>query len=775
MRPTDLPQKDAAAELKQDRAQFAHLIQEDLFEVTPDAIIATDTDGVIRAVNLRAEELFGHKRSELIGQSIELLVPQRFRENHFSFRTTFNERPQMRQMGADLFLFGQHKSGREIPVDIMLKPVATPDGPMVLSFVRDETERRRTQDRKRQADEELRAIVSSVSNHAIYMLDLEGRVRTWNPGAEQLKGYTAEEIIGENFAKFFTAEEVERGKPTELLRIASECGRLELEAWRVRKNGERFWANVVLTAIHDKEGRVCGFSKVVRDFTDKKRASDSLLLQLSSVLLASRELDALLEAISASLRDLIPHDCATLGMLDDTGQKMRVHFFGMDGDALRRGDLVNDLRGTPAEEAYRTGVPILIQDLNVSKFREGSLEHLTSIGMHSACCVPLFHLGTPLGTLAIASRRIKAFTTQDTQMLMEIGRQFSVAVFNAKQLKKLEDAREKLGQQKRYLEEEINLQNQFEDIVGESTGLRSVLQKIETVAPTDATVLIEGETGTGKELLARAIHRLSKRKRATFVKLNCAAIPSGLIESELFGHEKGAFTGAIQRKIGKLELANEGTLFLDEIGELPLELQPKLLRALQEKEIERLGSNQTIPLNVRLVAATNRNLERMVGEGKFRSDLYYRLKVFPIYAPPLRERASDIPGLVRHFVTMHSRSIGKKIEAIPDDVMRALEKSKWPGNIRELENFIERAVILTRGSTLQVPVAELRCDSDLVDGLVDSLETAEREHIVNVLRETDGQVGGKDGAAARLGLKRTTLHSKMNKLRIRKSDYMSSQ
>ena len=337
-----------------------------------------------------------------------------------------------------------------------------------------------------------------------------------------------------------------------------------------------------------------------------------------------------------------------------------------------------------------------------------------------------------------------------------------------------EQLRERLTQERQYFEEEIHLRTRFEDIVGKCEGLQRVLKEIETVAPTDATVLIEGETGTGKELLARAIHRLSPRHERTFIKLNCAAIPAGLIESELFGHEKGAFTGAIARKIGRVELAHEGTLFLDEVGDLPLDLQPKLLRALQEREIERLGGNKPIKVNIRLIAATNRNLAKMVGEKAFRSDLYYRLKVFPVTAPPLRERTGDIPILVRHFVAVHGRRMGKVIRTIPDDTMQALVRWQWPGNIRELENFLERAVILTRGSVLYVPLVELKIQDELKNVVrADStLEIAEREYILHVLREAKGQIGGDSGAAAGLGLKRTTLNSKLKKLGIKRRDYM---
>jgi len=340
------------------------------------------------------------------------------------------------------------------------------------------------------------------------------------------------------------------------------------------------------------------------------------------------------------------------------------------------------------------------------------------------------------------------------------------------QEKEAEEALRRSEEEKRYLKEELITSHHFDQIIGNASGLKRVLKDVETVAPMDATVLILGETGTGKELVARAIHNLSPRHERSFVKLNCSAIPAGLLESELFGHEKGAFTGAIARKIGRLELAHQGTLFLDEIGDLPLELQPKILRALQEKEFERLGSTRTIPVNVRLLAATNRNLANMVEQREFRADLYYRLKVFPIQVPPLRERAEDISLLVKYFVTQHARRMNRHIETIPPETMRALTRWQWPGNVRELENFMERAVILSPGPVLRAPLAELEIVPELVSEPTANLQDAEREHILRVLREAKGMISGPSGAAKRLGLKRTTLNSKLKKLGIKRSDYI---
>jgi PAS domain S-box-containing protein len=774
MRSSDSPEEAAAASPPQDRAELAHSALENLFDVSPDAIFVTDAEGVIRGANPRAAELFGHTQAELFGQPIENLVPVRFRGRHPSHRENYNAHPRARQMGAAMNLFGLRKDGTEFPVDIMLKPMETEAGPVVLSFVRDVTEQREALAALRRNDEQLRSIVESIRDYAVYLLDVDGHVMTWNPGAERIKQYKADEILGLHFSRFFMQEDADRGHPAALLKLAAERGRIEEEGWRVRKDGSRFWADTILTAIRDETGQLTGYSKVTRDFTDRKRAEEAVMLQLSSALLENVDVTKLLAAISASIKEVIPHDTSALALFDHTTGDMVVQFMGPYDADVYPSDARVPVEGTVSGRVFRTGEPFLMRRLLDCAFAPQTMNNLGRLGMNAGCWVPLKHQGTIIGTMGVLSRIEGSLDDQAAEILAQIAGQVAMAVDNAMAFRRIAELRDQLRQEKQYLESEINLENRYEDIVGESKGLRNVLREIETVAPTDATVLIQGESGTGKELLARAIHRLSRRSEHTFIKLNCAAIPAGLLESELFGHEKGAFTGAISRKIGRLELAHEGTLFLDEIGELPLDLQPKLLRVLQEREIERLGSNRPIPVNMRLIAATNRDLSEMVANKEFRADLYYRLKVFPVFSPPLRDRKGDIPILVRHFVATHSRRMGKVIESIPDETMEALVRWPWPGNIRELENFLERAVILTRGPVLYVPLAELQMAQEREETAVESptLHEAEREHILRVLRECKGQIGGEDGAAARLGLKRTTLNSKLKKLGIERSDYM---
>ncbi len=630
------------------------------------------------------------------------------------------------------------------------------------------------QDALLRSEQQLRSMVENVKEYAIFLLNPEGRITSWNPGAERIKGYKTEEILGRHFSCFYTTEELDQGKPADELRVASLKGQVETEGWRIRKDGSRFWANVALTAIRNKDGQPAGYVKVTRDVTDRKRAEESLLLQLSNALLTSVDIRKLLSAISASIADMVPHDCATLSLYDQATNLFHVHFLEADkAGGPNFPETIIPVDDSAAGAAFRTREPVLIDRIDAAPFASKAMEHLTGMGMNSGCWVPLINRERIIGALMIASHKEAAFTQSEADMLSQIAGQIATAVDNALAFRQIAELSDKLKQEKKYLEDELNREHRFEDIVGESTGLKEVLKQIETVAPTNATVLIQGETGTGKELLARAIHRLSPRHERTFIKLNCAAIPAGLLESELFGHEKGAFTGAIAQKMGRLELAHEGTLFLDEVGELPLDLQPKLLRAIQEREIERLGGTRTIPINVRLVAATNRDLAQLVSEKQFRSDLYYRLRVFPVLAPPLRDRRSDIPILVRHFVAKHARSLGKSIESIPlrdHDHAHEVELAGQHSGTGELHR--ESSHPFHEDLLCTLPWLKLEMAEEVNTEPDPTLESAEREHILRVLREAKGMIGGDNGAAQKLGLKRTTLNSKLKKLGIERGDYI---
>jgi formate hydrogenlyase transcriptional activator len=421
---------------------------------------------------------------------------------------------------------------------------------------------------------------------------------------------------------------------------------------------------------------------------------------------------------------------------------------------------------SPGGWVWKRQEPLTVNDVAQELRFPRLMAMLRENGIQSFCTVPLTTAQRRLGAMGFGSLQRRTYHETEIHFMRQVAKQVAVAVDNALAYEHIAQLRDKLTKEKLYLEEEIQTEYNFEEIVGDSQALKRVLKEVQTVAATDSTVLIFGETGSGKELVARALHNRSERRERTFVKLNCAAIPSGLLESELFGHEKGAFTGAIATKIGRFELADRGTLFLDEVGEIPPDLQVKLLRVLQEQEFERLGSTRTIRVDVRIVAATNRDLGRMVDEHTFRSDLYYRLKVFPVTVPPLRERPEDIPMLVRHFAQKFAQRMKKRIETIPSESMKALQQYAWPGNVRELENFVERAVILSSSSDLFVPISELKRSAPPGNGSAVTLEDAEREHILKVLREARWTIGGQGGAAARLGMKRTTLQSKMQKLGI---------
>jgi formate hydrogenlyase transcriptional activator len=491
-----------------------------------------------------------------------------------------------------------------------------------------------------------------------------------------------------------------------------------------------------------------------------------VLLEVNNAVVSELALHDLLNAISASLRRVIHHEYTSLALFEPATNKMRVMALDFpQGKGLIREEMIVPLDGSMSGKAFRTRQPLVLGHAEMGEFDSQTSLLLRAEGVRSVVVMPLITHDRVLGTISLASLRDAAFQQGDVDLLVQVAGQVAIAVENALAFQEIAELKNKLAQEKLYLEDEIRSEMNFDEIVGESSSLRAVLKQVETVAPTDSTVLITGETGTGKELIARAIHNLSPRRERTFVKVNCAAIPTGLLESELFGHERGAFTGAITQRIGRFELANGGTIFLDEVGDIPLELQPKLLRVLQEQEFERLGSTHTIHVDIRLVAATNRDLAEMVAARTFRTDLYYRLRVFPLIMPPLRERQQDIPALVRYFVEKYARRMNRAVETIPAETLELLVRYPWPGNIRELENLIERAVIVSPGPVLRVPLGELKAPAEPAGENV-TLREAEREHILRALEATNWVLAGPRGAAARLGVKRTTLQSRMRKLGV---------
>lgn len=490
------------------------------------------------------------------------------------------------------------------------------------------------------------------------------------------------------------------------------------------------------------------------------------LLEVAQAISSHRDLDDLFRELAQRLPRVVRVNYVDLSLYDPAKKIMRLQTIQANVPADLVGGHEVLIDDCPSGLVWQTQRPIVVPDLAEERRWPKVIQFMTEDNTNSFCFVPLTTAVQRLGAMGFLSLQKAAYSDADLEFLQQVAKQVAVAVENALAFQQIAELKDKLAKEKLYLEEELRIEHGFEDIIGDSNALKQVLKQVEIVAPTDSTVLIQGETGTGKELIARAIHRLSGRKERTFVKLNCAAIPTGLLESELFGHERGAFTGAIAQKAGRFELADKGTIFLDEVGEIPLELQSKLLRVLQEQEFERLGSTKTLRVDVRLVAATNRDLKSLVEAKQFRSDLYYRLNVFPVTLPPLRERREDIPILVRYFTQHYAVRMKKNIQTVSAEALEALSRYAWPGNIRELENLVERSVILTQGTDLQMPINELQMGRRPATVETATLEEIEREQILRVLDETRWVVGGPAGAAARLGVKRTTLQSKMQKLGI---------
>jgi len=621
---------------------------------------------------------------------------------------------------------------------------------------------------------------------AIVLADRNCRIVRVNSEFTKIFGYTTEEALGERIQELIVPDDLQEEVESHMDRMAQTGEVFAVETVRRHKNGTRVPVSLICVPVTSNGNWDTGYA-IYRDITETKRLQDELkqerdrlrlLLNITNSMMSKLDLGHLVAALSKDLASVAKSDLCALMLPDSDREQLRIAtLYQSDAPGIRRKDMTVPIKGSISGYVLRTGRRVRIDSLDeeghASQIFESAEaqdfhERVMADGLKSACCFPLINKGRVVGVLTSAKRTEFGFTADDEVFLEQLAHQVAIAVENALEYGRATENLDSEAGQKRYLQEEIRSEHNFGSVVGKSRGLKTVLEQVSVVAPTDSGVLILGETGTGKELIARAIHDLSSRRDQAFVKLNCAAIPLGLLESELFGHEKGAFTGAVAPKLGRFELANKGTLFLDEVGDIPLELQAKLLRVLQEQEFERLGGTRTHKVNVRIVAATHRDLAKMVSRQGFREDLYYRLKIFPIVVPSLRQRTEDIPLLVRHFVGVYSRKMNKRIESIPDAVMEALLRYGWPGNVRELQNFLERAVILSPDSILRAPIAELAAFDQVLQTPppVKVLEEIEREQILRALDQSNWVVGGRNGAAARLGLKRTSLVYRMQKLGI---------
>jgi formate hydrogenlyase transcriptional activator len=631
--------------------------------------------------------------------------------------------------------------------------------------------------------EELFRTVSSASGVGLCILDTNFRYVAINNAMAEMNGVQAQAHLGKSVREILGdfAELIEP-QLTSVLNTGQAVLNREISAVLPSRTEPGHWMEHYVP-IQDSGGKVTQVGVVAVEITEQKKLEESfrgvseklktekkrgeVMTEVGRLLEERSDVRHIFPKVSAYLRRVLRQEYAALSLRDEkSGDLVRQ---AIDFPLGRGAGFEISVPHDPGGKALKQRAPLIFSKDEMRGLNSKASEYFLTEGLQSLCCVPLIRPRGPLGVLVLGSTRADAFRTDDLTLLNHVAAHLAIALENARIASEIEEIKNRLNQERRYLEGPSRPRLPVEGIIGESAALTSVLDQVAVVADSDATVLLLGETGTGKGLIARAIHAGSKRKNRGFITLNCAAIPTGLMESELFGHEKGAFTGAVRQKVGRLELADGGTLFLDEVGEISPELQPKLLRVLQDLEFERLGGNHTIKVNLRLIAATNRDLIRSVAEKEFRSDLFYRLNVFPIRVPPLRERREDIPLLVRYFVRKFAARMERVIETIPTETMNALINWNWSGNVRELENFIERSVILTDGPALRAPLAELiEEDGEASDS---SLDSTERDHIVRILRESGGMISGPNGAAGRLGVKRTTLQSKMKRLGITHDDY----
>jgi formate hydrogenlyase transcriptional activator len=777
-----------------------------ILDSAAEAIFGCDSEGTCLFSNRAAARLLGYDDpAELLGKNMHAL------EHHTRADGTpypIEECPIYIgfQKGQGVHRDDEvywRKDGTSFPVEFWSHPIFR-DGRTfgaVITFI-DITERKEAEEALRKSEERWRSVFEN-SAIGVALTDLNGRFLATNSAYQKMLGYTEEEFRKLTFLDI--THEDHREYNWDLINELFEGKRkqFQIEKQYQRKDGSLIWVSNNVSLVPGTESMPRFIMALSEDITERKRAEGALrkseerwrtLLEINNAIITNLTQAALLHAVTESLRRVIPFDRAGFSLYVPERKTFRLlateSEFSSDyfrvGLELRRGEGISTW-------VFDHQQPVLRRDLEKEQQYPNDRRHLAD-GIYSYCVVPLIIMGKSIGTLNVASRTRNQYSEPDLEFLQEVATQVALAVENMQSYQEIAALETRLKKENIYLQEEIRTEHNFEEIVGNSPALLAVLRKVEQVAPTDSTVLIYGETGTGKELIARAIHDRSARKDRPLVKVNCSAISVGLVESELFGHVKGAFTGALERRSGRFELADGGTIFLDEVGELPLETQVKLLRVLQEREFEPVGSSQPVRVNVRVIAATNRNLEESIKTGSFRDDLFYRLNVFPVELPPLRERRSDISKLATFFVFHYSKKLGKNIEGISQDTMDRISGYSWPGNVRELQNIIERAVILC-----QQPILELKPDLAPIsasgvlpqtpEGLseaevapysrsappaLSTLKDVERGHILAVLKQTGGVVEGPKGAARILNLHPNTLRHRMSRLGIKGSTHRIS-
>lgn len=736
----------------------------DFAERSQDLLCTHNLEGQLLSINLAPALVLGYSVEELLGKPMRDMVAPEFRDQFDEYLARIQRDGTAQGLICVLTRTGQRRIWE------YFNTLQT-DGvsfPIVRGVAHDVTERREAE----KSLSLLRMLVDH-SNDAIEVLDPKTlRFLDVNEKACSALGYTRKELLALRVYDIDpTMDESGHANVDAQLR---KLGPVIKECVHRRKDGTTFPVEINAKLVNLGRDYVI---TVVHDITERKRAEIALresekrlnlLLKINNALVSKLELGDLFPAISSALQPVFQQDSAGISVYEPETNELRLCALDLPMGKELVGTTV-PVSGSLSGEAFQANEIKLFRRFDLERQSHDLAAGLLAYGIQSVCCVPLKGRSGSIGVLSLGSKKEGAFCSMDFDLVSQVAIQVAIALDNARAYRNIEQLKEKLTEEKLYLENEIQTELHFKEIVGDSPALKEVLNLVTKVAASEATVLLLGETGTGKELVARAIHRMGRRNNKSFIKVNCAAVPAGLLESELFGHEKGAFTNAVSQKLGRVELADHGTLFLDEIGETPLELQPKLLRVLQEQEFERLGSVRTLRVNTRIIAATNRDLAESVANRQFRSDLFYRLNIFPIRMPALRERRADIPKLVSHFVNKHAERMNKHIHTIPSKSIETLMNWDWPGNIRELENIIERSVILTQGTVLQVPLSELEARSDA--DTHNALQSSEREHIVRALRESGGLIAGPKGAAVRLGLKRSVLQSKIQQLRILPQEY----